>query len=59
MINAAAWSTFHCEQCSFVYGHASNGFGMMIVNALLRQISGRLEREHQARGTEFVIRFPR
>ncbi len=38
---------------------ASNGFGMMIVNALLRQISGRLERENQARGTGFMIRFPR
>ena len=24
--NAAAWSTFHCEQCHFVYGAASIGF---------------------------------
>ncbi len=24
--NAAAWSTFHCEQCHFVYGAANIGF---------------------------------
>ena len=38
--------------------NASNGFGMMIVNALLRQISGRLEQQSKNRGTGFVIRFP-
>ncbi|MGB5076190.1 MAG: histidine kinase dimerization/phosphoacceptor domain -containing protein [Sphingorhabdus sp.] len=37
----------------------SSGFGTMIVNALLQQISGRLEHEIQDRGTGFVILFPR
>jgi PAS domain S-box-containing protein len=37
---------------------ASSGFGMMIVNALLRQISGRLEQLAQEPGTGFMIRFP-
>lgn len=37
---------------------ASSGFGMMIVNALIRQISGTLEQASQQRGTGFVIRFP-
>ena len=36
----------------------SSGFGMMIVNALLQQLSGMLELESQDRGTRFVIRFP-
>ncbi len=37
---------------------ASSGFGMMIVQALLRQISGKLDQVPQERGTGFVIRFP-
>jgi two-component system, sensor histidine kinase PdtaS len=38
---------------------ASSGFGMMIVNALLQQISGKLEQVRQQRGTGFMIRFAR
>ena len=37
---------------------SSTGFGMMIVNALLLQLSGKLERVNQNRGTGFLIRFP-
>lgn len=35
----------------------STGFGMMIVNALLQQISGKLEQPLPERGTAFIIRF--
>jgi PAS domain S-box-containing protein len=36
----------------------TGGFGMMIVGALLQQLSGKLERVEQDRGTGFLIRFP-
>jgi PAS domain S-box-containing protein len=38
---------------------ATSGFGMMIVNALLQQISGKLELSPQESGTGFLITFPR
>ncbi len=38
---------------------ATSGFGMMIVGALLQQLSGKLEQAEQSRGTGFVVSFPK
>ena len=51
--NAAAWSTFHCEQCHLVYGAASIGF---FADGCSRNSGGTGSRRH-ASGLAAAVRL--